>query len=245
MPLSRRLFVAAACGPLLGPASARAFRNTVMGSGVAATQHRDLAGFVSIALGAPFSLVLRQGAREGVEIVADDNLLPLIETRITDRGERTLTIQVPRETRVEPRTPVVVTVVFVKLESLALGSSGTITGQGLHLVRLSAAIGGSGEMRLPALEVATTLEVSVGGSGRIAADGRARSLSVSVAGSGRCDLDRLVAGDVSVAVAGSGAARVHARTSLNVTIAGSGDVLYRGDVTPSTTIVGNGRLKRL
>ncbi len=151
----------------------------------------------------------------------------------------------PRETRVEPRTPVVVTVDFVRLESLALGSSGTITGQRLHLGKLAAAVGGSGEMRLPALEVATTLEVSVGGSGRIAADGRARSLSVSVAGSGRCDLDRLVAGDVSVAVAGSGTARVHARTSLGATIAGSGDVLYRGDVTPSSTIVGNGRLKRL
>ncbi|MEO7114445.1 MAG: head GIN domain-containing protein [Caldimonas sp.] len=245
MPLSRRLFVAAACAPLIGPAPASAARDMVVGSGVAATQHRNPAGFSSIALGAPFWLVLRQGTREGIEIVADDNLLPLIETRITGRDERTLTIQLPRETRVEPHTPVVVTVDFVKLESLALGSSGTITGQGLHLVKLAAAVGGSGDMRLSALEVATTFEVSVGGSGRITADGRARSLSARVAGSGRCDLDHLVAGDVSVALAGSGTARVYAQTSLNVTIVGSGDVLYRGEVTPSATLVGNGRLKRL
>jgi putative autotransporter adhesin-like protein len=245
MPLSRRLFVAAACGPLLGPAPAGATGSAVVGSGVAATQRRDIAGFGAVALGSPFSLVLRQGARESVEIVADDNLLALIETRISGGRERTLTIQVRRDTRIAPHTPVVVTVDFVRLESLALGSSGTITGRGLHLGKLTAAIGGSGEIFLPALEVATTLDVSIGGSGRLFADGRTRSLSVSVAGSGRCDLDGLVAGDVSIAVVGSGTARVHARTSLSATIAGSGDVLYRGDVTPSATIVGNGRLRHL
>ena len=211
---------------------------------MASRQHRNLASFTSIALGASFSVELRRGAREGIEILADDNLLPLIETRISGRADRTLTIDVARDARIEARTPVVVVVDFVSLDALALGGSGTITGPGLHLERLAVAVGGSGQMRLPALEVAT-LEMSIGGSGRVTADGRARRLSVSVAGSGRCDLERLVAGAVSVAVVGSGTALVNAAQSLDATIAGSGEVLYRGDVTPTSTVVGNGRLRRL
>ncbi len=229
----------------LAPGLASAGEDVVQGSGLAATQRREVGAFTAVALGAPFSVVLRQGSREGVEIVADGNLMPFIETKISGRGERTLTIGVARDARIDPRTPVVVTIDFVRLDGIALGSSGRITGQGLRLDALSAAIGGSGAILLPALDVATMLDVSIGGSGKVVADGRASKLSVTVAGSGRCDLENLVAGDVSVAIAGSGTARVHALTSLSATIAGSGEILYLGDVSPSSTIIGNGRLKRL
>lgn len=243
MTLSRRTWIVAAGSSLLAPAAAWADRR-VAGSGTAATQRRDLASFTGIALGAPFSVVLRQGTRESVEIVADDNLLPLIETKVSGRGRGTLSIGVVRDAQIEPRTPVVVTIDFVKLDAIALGSSGTIAAQGLKLDKLDIAVGGSGKVSLTSLDT-SALEVSIGGSGRVTADGQARTLSVNVAGSGRCDLERLVAGDVSVAVVGSGMALVNARNSLSATIAGSGDVRYRGDVTPSSTIIGSGRLKRL
>ena len=99
-------------------------------------------------------------------------------------------------------------------------------------------------MELPALEVGE-VEISIGGSGRVTADGRARRLSVNLAGSGRCDLERLVTDDVSVVVVGSGTALVHARTTLSATIAGSGDVRFRGEATPTSTLLGSGRVKRL
>ena len=244
MPVCRRSFAIAAGAVLLAPTFARADRPAVDGSGTAATQRRDLGSFTGIALGAAFTVMIRQGSREGVEIVADDNLMALIETKVSGRANRTLAIGVVRDARIDPRTPVVVTVDVVKLEDIALGSSGTITASGLKSATLDVALGGSGRIELPSLEVGA-LEVSIGGSGAIRADGRARKLSVSVAGSGRCNLERLVADDVSVAVVGSGTALVNARTSLSATIAGSGDVHYRGDATPSSTIIGNGRLKRL
>ena len=102
----------------------------------------------------------------------------------------------------------------------------------------------SGEIRLSAIQVAD-LDASIGGSGRFVADGHAGKLAVSIARSGRCDAERLVAGDVAVSMAGSGAATVHADNALSVAIAGSGDVLYRGNAMPRATIVGSGRLQRL
>ena len=55
---------------------------TVAGSGKVATETRAVVGFDAIALRGSITLELRQGEREGLELSADDNLLPLIETRV-------------------------------------------------------------------------------------------------------------------------------------------------------------------
>jgi Putative auto-transporter adhesin, head GIN domain len=68
---------------------------------------------------------------------------------------------------------------------------------------------------------------------------------VTLGGSGRCDAERLVAGDVSVSVAGSGDTRVRAETRLRASIAGSGSVYHSGAAVPEVAIVGSGRVRRL
>ncbi|HEY4958072.1 MAG TPA: head GIN domain-containing protein [Caldimonas sp.] len=240
----RPLLVAAIVGLALGPRIARA-GDTVRGSGVATTQRREIGAFTGIALGAPVAVVLRAANRESIEIVGDDNILPLIETRLTGSGSgRTLEIVLPRNTRIEPRTPVVVTVDYVHVDALAVGGSGRISSNGMKAGKLAASIGGSGTMTLAGLQ-ADQLDVAVGGSGNVNTDGRARKLSVSIAGSGACEAERLIAGDVAVSMAGSGSARVHAETSLRASIVGNGDVLYSGPATPQASIVGSGRLRRL
>jgi hypothetical protein len=241
MPLTRRPVLALAGALLLGPRLAFS-RDTVRGSGTAAKQRREIGAFSRISLGAPFAVVLRPASREAIEIVADDNVLPLIETTVT--GSRSLQIELAKDVRVEPRTPVVVTVDFVRLDALDVGGSGSISGKAMKAARLDAAIGGSGSIALSELDVGN-LAVSIGGSGAFRADGRARQLTVSVGGSGACDTERLATADVSVSIAGSGVARVRAENALSATIAGSGDVYYSGNATPQVSVVGTGRVKRI
>jgi len=245
MSLGRRPFVACAGLALLPFAPRAAAETLVQGSGVAATQRRDIGAFVGVGLGAPFAVVLRAGAREAVEIVADDNILALVRTRVegADRG-RSLQIDLSRGARIEPRTPVVVTIDYVRLEHLAVGGSGSIAARSLKASRLDAAIGGTGKIDLGDLD-AGNLSVAIGGSGSFRADGNARTLSVTLGGSGRCDAERLVAGDVSVSVAGSGDTRVRAETRLRASIAGSGSVYHSGAAVPEVAIVGSGRVRRL
>ncbi|MGZ8260294.1 MAG: head GIN domain-containing protein [Caldimonas sp.] len=245
MTVARRSLLVLA-GLALGFGAHRALAaETVRGSGAAATERRDVGTFVGVALGAPFKVVLRPASREAIEIVADDNLLPLIETKLRGFGnDRTLQIELPRDTRVEPRTPIVVTIDYVRLEELAVGGSGRISAKSMKAPKLDAAIGGSGSIDLADLD-AGNLAVAIGGSGVFRADGRARKVSVSIAGSGRCDAERLVADDVAVSVAGSGDTRVRAETALRASIAGSGDVYHSGAATPQVSIAGSGRVKRI
>ncbi|HEV7576429.1 MAG TPA: head GIN domain-containing protein [Caldimonas sp.] len=244
MQLARRPFLAvavAASGLLAAPRRARAAESPVRGSGVAATQRRDIGAFTGVGLGAPFAVVLRPGSREAIEIVADDNILPLVETSLRDR---TLQIELPRHIRIEPRTPIVVTVDYVHLDDLAVGGSGRISAKSMKAARLDAAIGGSGSIDLADLD-AGSLAVAIGGSGSLRADGRARKVSVNVAGSGSCDAEHLVAAEVAVNIAGSGSARVHAESALRASIAGSGDLHHGGAATPQVSIIGNGRVRRI
>ncbi len=60
--------------------------SSVSGSGKLQTEARNVTGFQAIATHGSVKLVLRQGAREGLELHADDNILPLIETRVVDRS---------------------------------------------------------------------------------------------------------------------------------------------------------------
>jgi hypothetical protein len=243
--LTRRPFLAvAALGGLAMPLLARA-ADIVRGSGVAATQRRDVGAFTGIALGGPFAVVLRPATREAVEIVADDNLLPLIETTVHGSGDdRSLRIELAKNARIEPRTKIVVTVDVVRVEHLAVGGSGTIDGKTIKTAKLETAIGGSGSIGLDELD-AGELAIAIGGSGNFRANGRARKLKVNLAGSGRCDTERLAAADVAVAVSGSGEARVRADNALSASIAGSGDVYYTGAATPQVAIVGSGRVKKI
>jgi hypothetical protein len=243
MSVSRRPVLACAAIPLLCGAGAAAAADVVRGSGIAATARRDLSGFVAVALGGPWKVVVRPAARDGVTVAADDNVLPLIETTLHGGGDdRTLKIGLARDARIDPRTPVVVTVDIVRLARLDLGGAGRIEGGAIKTAKLGVAIGGSGSIDLSALD-AGELTVSIGGSGSFRADGRASKLAVNVAGSGRSDTERLAADDVQVAVAGSGDARVRAENALGVTIAGSGEVYHGGAAKPRVTIVGSGRVK--
>jgi len=244
MTLARRPLLALAGLTLLAGARLGDAADTVRGSGTATTERRDIGTFVGVALGAPFAVVLRPASREAIEIVADDNVLRLIETTLRGSGnDRTLQIQLARNTRIEPRTPVVVTVDVVRLERVALGGAGSIVGKSFKAPKLDAAVGGSGSIALRELD-AGELSVAIGGSGSFRADGRANKLSVDIAGSGNCHTAHLAAAEVSVAVAGSGDARVRADNALSASIAGSGDVYHSGAATPQVAIVGTGRVKR-
>ena len=245
MSLARRPFLAFAAAGLLPFARSAAAETLVKGSGIAGSQRRDVGSFIGVALGAPFAVVLRPGPREAIDIVADDNLLSLVQTRVEGiGGRRSLQIDLPRNTRIEARTPVVVTIDYVRIEGLAIGGSGSIAASAMKAAKLDTAIGGSGKIDLVDLD-AGKLTVTIGGSGTLRADGKARALSVTVAGSGRCDAERLVASDVDVSVAGSGEARFRAEGTLSASIAGSGDVHHSGAAIPQVAIVGNGRIKRI
>ena len=216
----------------------RLFGSATVGSGTVASETRAAAGFQEIAVGGSMKVLLRQSGREGVEVSADNNLLPLIETRVSNG---TLHIELKRGANYTSRNPVTVTVDFIALKSLSLGGSATITGASIKGSKLGVSIGGSGSVKLSDVQL-SALDVSIGGSGSFAATGRSPKLSISIGGSGGALTEQLDADDVSVSVAGSGGAVVKANRTLDASVAGSGDVVYSGNAVAKTSKTGSGTI---
>jgi Putative auto-transporter adhesin, head GIN domain len=230
-------------GVLLSTVAAHAA--TTIGSGKAATESREASGFAAISLRGGMNLVVRQRARESVQVTADDNLLPLLQTVVEGSGDkRTLVIQWLRGENVRPRTQAVVTVEVIRLNALASSGSGDISVEALTTPELALSISGSSDAKLMKLDT-ERLHVSIAGSGDVQASGKAEQLSLSIAGSGDARTRELAAGDVDISIAGSGNASVQATKTLAVSVAGSGDVEYSGPATiTKSRIAGSGSIRQ-
>lgn len=219
--------------------------SSVTGSGKLQTEARNVAGFQAITTRGSIKLVLRQGAREGVELRADDNLLPLIEARVVDHGGvPTLEIGAKDGTSYSSRNPVVATVDLIALRALTLAGSSDVACEALKAPNLQIAVSGSGNLRMRQLDI-DQLAVKVSGSGNVDFSGRAGTLGLKIAGSGDANTRALEADDVAVSVAGSGDVTVNARKTLSVSVAGSGSVAYTGAAAVTSSVAGSGRVKKL
>ena len=217
----------------------------VTGSGTLQSETRAVSGFQAITAKGSVKLVLRQGAREGLELRADDNLLPLIETRVVDRGGvPTLEIGTKDGASYSSRNAVVATIDLVTLRTLVLAGSSDLVCEALKTPALQIRVSGSGNLKLHQLTV-DELKLSVSGSGNAEFSGRATTVGLRIAGSGDADTRALEADDVAVSVAGSGDVTVNARKTLSVSVAGSGSVAYTGAAAVTSSIVGSGRVKKL
>lgn len=248
MNTSRRLFalgiVAAA---FASPAQAWSWNNSerISGNGDIATEARDTGAFDGVATAGSFNVIVRQGQGNKVEVKADRNLLPYIETRVTDGGKgRTLQIEPKKGFNIQSSTTPTITVEMPSLRAVSVAGSGTVKVEAMKTGGVDASIAGSGDIRFANLD-AERLGMKVSGSGDIAAAGRCGSASVTIAGSGDVKAAELAAEDVKVSIAGSGDAQVNASKRLNVSIAGSGDVKYVGSPEISSSIAGSGKVRRL
>ena len=237
--------VAALLGAAALIAAAPAARaDIVTGSGKVVTETRAVTGFQAVASSLGGKLLLRQGTREGVELSGDDNVLPLIETRVVDHdGVPTLVIGPKRGSTFTTRSPMSATVDLITLKAIAMSGGGAVTYDGLKTSSLKLALSGSADVKLRQLS-ADELAGNVSGSGDLVFGGKATKLSVSISGSGDVNSRALEADDVSVSVAGSGDASVTARKTLNVSIAGSGSVVYAGDPIVKSSIAGHGSVRK-
>jgi len=246
----RRFFILAATSlAIAGSAQAWSWNfgsgERVNGSGEIVSESRDLGTFDGIALAGGFKVLVRQGNGGKVELKADKNLLPLIETKVIDGAKgRTLEISPKRGYNLNATTTPQIVLDVAQLRAISIAGSGDVKVEAMKTAGVNASIAGSGNIIFDKLD-SERLGVEVSGSGDVVAHGRTGSLNISVAGSGDVKAKGLEAEEVKVTIAGSGDAQVQASKRLKVSIAGSGDVSYLGSPEISMSVAGSGKVKKL
>lgn len=216
----------------------------VKGSGHIVEDRRALSGFVAVHVAGPVDVELKASDRDSVTVRIDDNLVPLIETRVGGGDRATLEIGVqPGASFRTTRRPVVV-VEFRALSELVIRGSGDARADRINADDFVLSMIGSGDVRIDALQ-ARRFAAALSGSGDLLVRGRAEEQAYRLSGSGDVNAGHLEGRSVQVSIAGSGDASVHATETLDATIAGSGDVAYRGSPHVTQRIRGSGSVHRV
>lgn len=192
----------------------------VEGSGVPATESRDVAPFAAVDLAGSNNVTIHVGGEQAVVVSADDNLVRHVTTRV-EGGKLVIGTTSGSFTT---KTPMNVDVTVPALHAVTLSGSGTVVADGIDAKRMTVALPGSGILR---------------------ASGTATTLAVDHGGSGDAQLEGLVASDVRAVLGGSGRIVVTATKTLDATVTGSGAIFYRGDPAQVTTsVTGSGVVMR-
>jgi hypothetical protein len=222
------------------PRAAHAADAFVSATGASVSESRTAGEFHGIAVSGGIELKVRQGTQPSIEVRAEANVLPLLET-VAENG--TLQVRWKKGSKLRVKDTPQVSVTVVELQSIASAGSGHIAVAPLKTPKLTVSLASSGDASIDTLQ-ADELSINIAGAGDLKASGQAARLQLRIAGNGDVKCDALKADEVTVSISGSGDAQVHAAKSLAVNITGSGDVLYSGDAQVKSNIVGSGSVRK-
>jgi len=235
--------------------------NTVRGSGNIKTQTVDVSDFNSVSLENSGDVYIEQGSTESVTVEADDNILPLLETKVIGKE---LVLTTKPNTSIDPSRKIVYRITTKDLSGISLKGSGdfyvspiesdsmdiSVDGSGnikiddLATGKLSIRLNGSGNIGIDKV-TATSTDASINGSGDIQLAGQSPTQEISFNGSGNYLAGDLESKSVDIHIPGSADVTVWATDELKAQINGSGTVRYYGKPTVDQSGNGSGKIVSL
>ena len=203
--------------------------NRTKGSGVVKEESRAVANFSKLVLALPATVTVSQGPTESLTITTDDNLLPLMTTRVA--GDE-LIIEGDKSRGFSTKREIKIRLTVKALNAISINGSGDVNGDQLKSDKFDIAIAGSGDVKFKSIR-ADQFRIGIKGSGDVTVDAlESKSVDASIHGSGDIKLSSVQAGQVSISVNGSGDVYAAGNADkVDIEIMGSGDVRTRKLVT--------------
>lgn len=206
------------CGPCLN------------GSGPVITELRDVGVFTGVSNTGSFDLFVIRADSFSVEVIAQENLIPIIETYVSGYM---LIVRTENDACYRSSSPVQVVITMPETETLRLTGSGKVFADMAAGTEVEISNSGSGYMEIDSV-MAERYVLCNSGSGYISIDGTyVDVVDVVQSGSGSILCGTLFgATEVNIRHSSSGhiSAKVLDGTKMDVTLSGSGRIELAGDV---------------
>ena len=192
--------------------------DNVVGSGQRQKQKREIGAFTSISTEGAYQIEVVSQQALGLEIEADDNILPLISTDVSGgvlRIKSTRSFSVNR--------PIVVKITTPNIEAITASGAGTVEVSGVKNDKF---------------------EIDSNGAPTIRVSGETGTVVIEANGAGKIDAHNLRATQGTVQANGVAKVEVNASSELNVTVSGPASVVYSGDPKLNKTVHGPGSVAR-
>ncbi len=190
----------------------------VSGSGRPANEMRNLDSFSKISDNGSANVFVKVGPSTSVKVEGDDNIVPLVKTRVEDDR---LIIETKKS--LKPKTKLLVTVTMPHVSSVELNGAANITVHGVKADDFSATLDGAGNVTI---------------------DGTVAKLDASLDGAGNLKLQGLRAVNASASIDGAGNIDLWVTDSLNASIDGMGNIHYIGSPHVTKSVDGLGKVEQ-
>ena len=193
-----------------GRTSTRMFNFTmsfggVRGSGNVVTDKRTASNFKSVEVGGVFQVEITAGKEFGVEVEADDNLLPLISTDVSDG-----VLRISTDRKVSSRGPIRVRVYAPDIEKLEVSGVANVTVNDIK----------SKEFNLDS-----------SGASKIKLTGETANFVADVSGATKIDAENLNTVDANIDCSGASSVMVNVSGDLKAEASGASKITYTGTPT--------------
>lgn len=175
----------------------------VRGSGNMDEETREVDQFSKIEISGAYEVEIIVGEENKIEISAEDNLLPLIKTKV-----RRHTLIIENRKSISPREDIIIKVYTESLKSIETSGASTIYANGID---------------------AESFNLDFSGAGSVYLEGDCSELFVNMSGAGSLNAKKLVSNNVRIIISGASSAKVYASESLFAEVSGVGSIDYYGD----------------
>jgi len=229
----------------------------IEGNGMIKIENRDLDSFNAIEVRGDMSVTVNTATSSMARVETDENLLPLIITRVSGN---TLIIETRHHDCLQSSHDIRVEVTTPSLNAISLDGSGLIYSEGFSSDDLNVALAGSGQIEVDNTQAgsvncllqgsgflngnftATDIKATVEGSGNMKLNGSSGNAEYYVIGSGHLNAGELATDVCAANISGSGTIDTYVNNALDATISGSGTVTYRGHPVITSKINGSGKI---
>jgi hypothetical protein len=192
----------------------------VTGSGNLKTEVRQVSNFSQVDFSAVGTLTIEQTGIEGLSITADDNILPILTS---DVSNGVLHLGAKDNQNYTTEKPITYLLSVKTLTGLTLSGTGATQASNLDT---------------------QTMTVTMSGAGSATLHGKANDQQVTVSGVGSYDGSDFATKTAKATVSGVGSAIINASDTLDATVSGVGNVEYIGNPKVTSHVSGVGTVKK-
>lgn len=200
----------------------------VRGSGVLATENREVGLFNAVQLDGAGKLLITQGESTALTVEAEDNLISSLQSTV-EGGTLKLGYQDNFwQKTLLPTETILYTLTVTDLNAITFNGAGDLEVERLHTDSLAITINGAAQVSIENL-TADSLKVRINGTGTVTIGGEVTSQDLGIDGAGTVQNGNLKSAQTTVEANGLGIATVWATDTLNLTFNGSGTLNYYGE----------------
>lgn len=181
------------------------FKRGVKGSGNVVTETRDISGFKAIDVSGVFNVEIVAQKGFSVQIEADDNLIPLIQTEVNDG-----VLEISTEKRIKSSSKMTIRISAPDIEKIQVS--------GVAKVSLT-------ELKNAALKIDTS------GASKVTVAGETRDLNIEVSGASKIEAANLSSVNADINASGASQVSVNVTGDLKADCSGASNVTYSGTPT--------------